>query len=307
MISQMISWSVLSRVLTFTLQDLIAVHFQGRSLLCVRMSENKQSENVSSSGSLPTQFQACWLHSLVQSATCLLHLHSECTEHTVGRPAQEPPVVKAGLHKRQHLQGQAPAVWWPFSWLCFVYRAFRPNALLQTRCYPKRSCRCLHRLPLCFSSWRPLTRASTQCPYGCFCFCVSFCFCFPFHKGIWPQPAGCPAASSPFFLLPLPEEQLWSELGAAPSCASWTVSTTLYLVPERVPACTQTLLQPALMALEEQGGNSIEISMKVTLNLMIWWENWNEFEKAKKIYGKKYLIYIRCNSSKLFGTTLFVF
>lgn len=46
MISQVISWSVLSQALTFTLQDLIAVHFQGRIHLCVSFAENPQSENV---------------------------------------------------------------------------------------------------------------------------------------------------------------------------------------------------------------------------------------------------------------------
>lgn len=46
MISQMISWSMLSQALTFTLQDPIAVHFQGRIHFYVRFAEKPQSENV---------------------------------------------------------------------------------------------------------------------------------------------------------------------------------------------------------------------------------------------------------------------
>lgn len=90
---------------------------------------------------------------------------------------------------------------------------------------------CNRRLGLC-------STAVQHCKPDCAAFCL---FTFSIHKCIWPQPAEYPFAS--LFLLLLPENRLWSGLGAVPSCVCWMVSTTLYLVPERVPACTQTLLE----------------------------------------------------------------
>lgn len=57
-ISQTISWSVLSHALTFTLQKLIAVHFQGHVHLCVRLTENPVESESMCSSSLLMQFQA---------------------------------------------------------------------------------------------------------------------------------------------------------------------------------------------------------------------------------------------------------
>lgn len=52
---------------------------------------------------------------------------------------------------------------------------------------------------------------------------------------IWPQPADDPTAC---LLILLPTERVWSVPGPTPRYVHWMVSTTLYLVPGRVPACT---------------------------------------------------------------------